>query len=1026
MKILAIRGCNLASIEGEFEVDFRTEPLRSAGIFAITGNTGAGKTTILDAMCIALYRNSPRLDNLGKTLKVEEDVTVGDIRTLLRKGKAYGYAETDFLAVDGCEYRVRCVFSRSRSKASGRMKDAEMYLTNLTTDTGRKLSASEHKTEIPLLVGLEYKQFTRAVLLAQGNFSAFLKANDNEKALMLETLTDTGIYSRISERIFTKTKEVKAELEVLESKRRALQLLSDDEMTVLNERKGTLSAELNAMSGKQGVLKEKENWLTRLATLNEQIGLAEKDLSTARERLVDAQPEIEKLRLIDSVQQIRDDYMSLRDIKQEYSNATLLCSTLEKQLQEHDDAFEKACKAAENALSEQERINGENLNAQPLIAEAGQLEKQCERDTKVYEEQVDGIKSLREELEKNRKIISACKQELESLRREAGEKTEWLDRHAEYSEAIPMIPSIIANIGFIKNEQLSIRTKTENLEKAIELRKAYECQAVTAQENRKALEQTMSSEIALLRKRLVDGEPCPVCGSRIHEVVEIAANILQEKELEKAKEDNRILLESLEKNISGCNIEIETLNTVIEQHNRNIAQYRQANIAYLAGISNAHSLLEEKDAVRVLKELSSNWKNYNERLVVISNEITLCTNRESHHHSRLEDIEKELQDRITKNRHLKDEIGKCKERILQILGKWKSCDDMQQYYNNSVASAGKAYTAATELKTRINIERNGLKGRIAEKKKQLDEAESRINFLVQKVNGYLLTREDGMDFVQLESLLSTGYDTISAMRKRIDTITKSVTAADATLVERRQNLEKHKASTIKPAENEDVVHIKDEMAKLEKDSQEMNAQLIQINAQLLEDKKNRLEFSRYSEEYELKMQQKSHWSTLNEIYGASDGNKLMRLAQGYTLDILLDVANIHLAEMTGRYRLARNDCENMGIMVIDLDMMSESRSAHTLSGGETFIVSLALSLALSSLSSNRMRIESLFIDEGFGALDKNTLQTALMMLEKLHCSGRKIGVISHLTEMLEQIPVKVNVARISPGRSKVEITEEHR
>ena len=103
-------------------------------------------------------------------------------------------------------------------------------------------------------------------------------------------------------------------------------------------------------------------------------------------------------------------------------------------------------------------------------------------------------------------------------------------------------------------------------------------------------------------------------------------------------------------------------------------------------------------------------------------------------------------------------------------------------------------------------------------------------------------------------------------------------------------------------------------------------------------------------------------------------------------------------------------------------MMAESRSAHTLSGGETFIVSLALSLALSSLSSNRMRIESLFIDEGFGALDKNTLQTALMMLEKLQSSGRKVGVISHLTEMLEQIPVKVNVVRLSPGRSKVEIT----
>ena len=146
----------------------------------------------------------------------------------------------------------------------------------------------------------------------------------------------------------------------------------------------------------------------------------------------------------------------------------------------------------------------------------------------------------------------------------------------------------------------------------------------------------------------------------------------------------------------------------------------------------------------------------------------------------------------------------------------------------------------------------------------------------------------------------------------------------------------------------------------------------------------------------------------------------MKSAQEYTLDILLNVANAHLAEMTKRYKLERIANNSLGIKVIDLDMMSESRSAHTLSGGETFMVSLALSLALSSLSSNRMKIESLFIDEGFGALDKETLQTALMMLEKLHSHGRKIGVISHLSEMLEQIPVKVNVVRISPGKSKIE------
>jgi exonuclease SbcC len=130
MKILAIRGCNLASLDGEFEVDFRKEPLDSAGIFAITGNTGAGKTTILDAMCIALYRESPRLDNIEGGDYIEQSMRVNDIRSILRKGRGRGYAEVDFLAVDGKEYRVRWSISRAHGRPDGKMQSAEMYISS--------------------------------------------------------------------------------------------------------------------------------------------------------------------------------------------------------------------------------------------------------------------------------------------------------------------------------------------------------------------------------------------------------------------------------------------------------------------------------------------------------------------------------------------------------------------------------------------------------------------------------------------------------------------------------------------------------------------------------------------------------------------------------------------------------------------------------------------------------------------------------------------------------------------------------
>jgi exonuclease SbcC len=259
------------------------------------------------------------------------------------------------------------------------------------------------------------------------------------------------------------------------------------------------------------------------------------------------------------------------------------------------------------------------------------------------------------------------------------------------------------------------------------------------------------------------------------------------------------------------------------------------------------------------------------------------------------------------------------------------------------------------------------------------------------------------------------------MRGSIKLLDEAITSANVTIAERKQNIEEHNKAEIRPGEEENAESVTTALAEISKKLQEILESISKINAKLIKDAENREKFSQYSDEYDTKMQTMKHWNTLNTLFGSAKGDKLRRLAQGYTLDILLDVANMHLANITKRYKLARISCGSLAIKVIDLDMMSETRSAHSLSGGETFIVSLALSLALSSISSNRMNIGSLFIDEGFGSLDSDTLRTAIMALEKLQSQGRNIGVISHLAEMLEKIPVKVKVCKIAPGKSKIEI-----
>src|SRR5690554_2194320 len=223
MKILALRLANLASLPGPLELDFTAAPLADAGLFAITGPTGAGKSTLLDALCLALYGNTPRLRQAPVRDAALPDVageTVGtaDPRTLLRRGSASGYAEVDFLGRDDRRYRARWAVRRAREKADGRLQAVEQSLTDL--DDGRLLTAQKREFDrlLPERLGLTFDQFTRAVLLAQSEFAAFLQADDNARSDLLERLTGTTEYSEISMAAYRRASEARKTVEALEAK----------------------------------------------------------------------------------------------------------------------------------------------------------------------------------------------------------------------------------------------------------------------------------------------------------------------------------------------------------------------------------------------------------------------------------------------------------------------------------------------------------------------------------------------------------------------------------------------------------------------------------------------------------------------------------------------------------------------------------------------------------------------------------------------------------------------------------------
>ncbi len=310
MRILRINGRNLASLAAEFCVDFEQEPLASSGLFAISGPTGAGKSTLLDALCLALYDATPRLLKIvrnGSSLPDVglETVSAQDPRTLLRRGTGEGHAEVDFVGNDNLRYRARWSVRRSRAKPTGALQKAAMSLHRLPEMLALGGTKTEVLDEIEQRIGLSFEQFTRAVLLAQNEFSTFLKTDENERGELLETLTGSVIYSAISRRAFER---YKAEQETM--RQLALRLadhtpLDADARTALELASAVADATLAALDQRKALLERDLRWCEEAARLGASEAQAQQALAASQAARDEAAARRRRLASIEAVQPAR-------------------------------------------------------------------------------------------------------------------------------------------------------------------------------------------------------------------------------------------------------------------------------------------------------------------------------------------------------------------------------------------------------------------------------------------------------------------------------------------------------------------------------------------------------------------------------------------------------------------------------------------------------------------------------------------------------------------------------------------------
>ena len=985
MKILAIRGRNLASLEGDFEIDFTVEPLLSAGIFAISGPTGAGKSTLLDTMCLALFARTPRTDQAKENnVKLQdvsnEQLSQSDPRFLLRRGTSSGFAEVDFMALNGHRYRTRWSVARARDKENGRLQNPRLALYNLDKEEEEQGTRSDLQARIIDLIGLTFEQFTRSVLLAQNDFSTFLKAEQGEKASLLEKLTGTELYSAISRQIFERNARAKEAFDLIQTRIQGIELLTDEEENDLRIRLAGTEKELQRVEKAKA---EQQALQEAVRSIEQQITIRQRQQKEAADKLVHAtelltvaRHEYEK-----GVEEQQQSEARFKSLQQEILQARKLDIQLDAAIRDlsHSEQQLKnvTLRKGEAEKKYQAAILRQKLGMEEIARLTAWRERYKEKES--IAEQLSALLLHLDAASAARSGVEAANRSIEMLRQEVVALNKQLAGLQQTSA----------------NKQQALKQAEEDYRSLEEKLKAVDASALDKQieKLRQEREQLLieqarleaSGNIKDLRGRLQDGQPCPVCGSTHHPfanqvpVAPVSALTLQLQDLSNKKE-------------------------TYVAHTRHLTRLQQQLLQLHKELADSEAACKEMAGKQ---QLAASRQEREE--AIVKEQSTLLTQSLSAADLLFGNSEWQkawLQNPETFRKTLTDFARQWHENT-EKLHQLERQESAQKAECESLASFLPSLEKQAEESGQLHEKNRAAFSSLQAERKKLLNGRS-ADSVEQE---YIRRMEELKERLKKLSATQTEQSGIADQTRGIaDQIAKDLTEASADLLRRKAALDKWTADYLDSSGGEPLEVI------LSRYTQEKTELAFRLRTQT----ENKAKVSGLQEELNVRRTESERWAKLNELAGSADGAKFRRIAQGYTLDILLNYANVQLRELTRRYRLERVP-ETLALQVIDRDMCDEVRTVHSLSGGESFLVSLALALGLSSLSSNRMRVESLFIDEGFGSLDAETLRVAMDALESLRTQGRKIGVISHVQEMTERIPVRICVNRAGNGRSFLEV-----
>lgn len=1027
MKILSLHFENINSLAGEWTIRFDDPAFVRNRLFAISGPTGSGKTSVLDAISLALYGKTPRQENVAD----KKNVDVG-AELVMTAGTGNSFSEVEFES-SGLRYKAVWRVHRGRNSADGALQPVErklLFEENGVYSARDEVSKNtEVQRKIEEIVGLNFSQFTRAVLLPQGGFDSFLKSKRDEKAAILEKLSGQEIYRSISIAAYRRNKKENERLAQIQRRLSEITLLSENEANDLaawlanaEKTRRSKDEDLKKYENAERILKDVvqvENSCRELRTDVDKLSAANKDLDVSRKRLSRDDEAQKLIAPLESLEHLRKD-----------------CGTLKKQ---RDDLLaqlpqtEMQCRNALNGMEtkrrEEEKLREENKNREELRGKVSSLDSEIDRIRKIgvdKKAQLSGKMQTLDEIRRSRVKLNGEKSDIQKKREQS---ETYISAHPTHkmlesqtsaiSDRLSLLDEAKENVLRAKDALAVSKTRYADSERNFQF-KAQEFKNAEEERNR-GLSDDMNKIALFLQSTLVDGERCPVCGSPFHSAHisqkfspgEVSATADRLNHMQRRYEAARKDYEEAEYQLKSADDRTKASEKELAEKT-NIVSEQVALIAErlrIYGFSES-DLNEPKLVLSKIRDWAAKWKSNVESIDKYRQQLSIFQERETH----LDENEKSANDEISVlNRDLdakRAEVQKLvgerqklfgtvdvaedrrawQEKIELAASRYSECMNkrvqaervlgeqkarLEEFSNRLAADEREKDRLEIEFQTNLRnahfASENDLRRAVVSKteREMLQERIRNVESELSNRQGQLLQAEGQLKRLRQNEI---GHETLQTVRSKIETLAGEIKSlAEEIQTKQRKSWENAQAKKAFDA------------AKLERDSQE---KVVEV------------------------------WSSLNDLIGSADGKKFVEYVQRLTLRNLVEEANKHLRWLDPRYTI---ETENAGMNISLHDSeCGTSRLAANLSGGESFLISLSLALGLSSLASQRVRIDTLFLDEGFGSLDERKLQRAIELLHRLGERGDKlVGVISHVNRLKEEISNHIEVIPTGSGRSKL-------